>query len=111
MEVFGSGHRSSQTMQEGVRGTVYQQGPTACLSKDVHRVPKCSYLNRRSVRRDDAEGTRGRPGARGAAGADCCRGNSGRGGGGSGGRLPAVLLLLSIHLPGDTVSVTGNLIN
>lgn len=80
-------------------------------TKDVHRVPRYYYLNCLSVRRDDAEGTRGRPGACGAAGADCCHGNSGRCRGESDGRNPTVtvLLLLSIHLPGDTDSVMESL--
>lgn len=77
--------QSNQTMPAEVPGTVY-------------------YLNCLSVGWDDAEGSRGRLGARGAAGADCCHGDSSWCGGG-GGPINVCLLLswaLPIHLPGHT---------
>ena len=66
------------------------------------------YLDRLSVRWDDAEGSWGRLGASGAAGADCCHGYrswcSGGGGGGYSSIRVRLLLSrpLSLHPPGHT---------
>lgn len=59
------------------RGAVDRLDPLTAESEQRLQSSPFHYLGCLSVGRDDAEGSGGRLGARGAAGADCCHGDGG----------------------------------